>query len=269
LIRIKSPREIEKMRRAGKALAEVFVELVDVIQPGIVTREIDKIVESAIRTRRGKPAFKGYRGGNDRAFPAATCISIEAEVVHGVPSHRRLLNGEIVGIDIGMELDGWFADMAASFLVGEVNLTRLKLQCATREALYCGIAQARAGGRLSDIGSAIENWVGRYGFSVVHDLVGHGIGSKLHEDPAVPNYFTRNGDVKLVPGMTLAIEPMVSAGDYRIRFLKDDWTAITIDGAPAGHFEHTVLITDNEPEILTLLEGGKDPWHIAAFNKKE
>ncbi len=268
MIHIKSPREIDKMRKAGRVLAEVFVELIDMIKPGVETREIDRVAEAAILARGGKPAFKGYRGGNNKAFPCATCISIESEIVHGIPSHRRLLAGEIVGIDMGLELDGWFADMAASFLIGNVDKKRIELQLATKEALYCGIKQAQAGNKLSDIGNAIESSIVKYGFSVIRDLVGHGIGSKLHEDPAVPNYYTQNGDVKLVPGMTLAIEPMVSTGDYRIKFLKDGWTAVTADGSPSGHFEHTVLITENGPEILTLLDGGKDPWDLEVFNRK-
>jgi len=253
------------MRRAGAALAGVFTEAMEWMQPGAITRDIDRLVEQAILRRGGRPAFKGYRGGNSHPFPTATCISIEEEVVHGIPSHRRLVGGSLVGLDAGLELDGWFADMAASFLIEPGDARRRPLQEVTLEALYRGIDAARVGNRLSDIGRTIEDWVVGHGFKVIRDLVGHGIGSQLHEEPAVANYYTRSGDVKLTAGMTLAIEPMVSAGDWRIRFLRDEWTAVTADGAPACHFEHTVLITSGEPEILTLLEDGTDPWQTGVF----
>lgn len=260
MIKIKGPREIAAMRRAGRALAAVFVEAASQIKPGVTTAEIDRIIEKLIRRSGAKPAFKGYRGAAKSPFPASSCISIDEVVVHGIPSDRRLESGQIVGVDAGLVLDGWFADMAASFLVGEVDEERRRLWRVTREALYCGIARARPGNTLNEVGGAIQELVEGEGFSVVRDLVGHGIGSSLHEEPPVENFWWDGPRVVLKPGMTLAIEPMVAAGDWRIRFLDDGWTAVTMDRSPAGHFEHTVLITDGEPEILTCLESGEDPW---------
>jgi len=250
------------MRVAGRALADVFVEIAPMMKAGVVTRDIDAAIEAAIRRRGAKPAFKGYRGGADSAFPSSACISIDAEVVHGIPSSRKLQTGQIVGLDVGLQLDGWFSDMAASFLIGDTNDIRQRLWAVTKEALYRGIDQARPKKRLSDIGGAVQDWVEDNGFSIIRDLVGHGIGSSLHEDPAVPNYRTRDGNTPLRPGMTIAIEPMVAAGDYRIRTLSDGWTAATSDSSPTCHFEHTVLITEGDPEILTLTSDGQDPWRI-------
>ncbi len=264
MIYLKSPRDIKRMRRAGKVLAAAFVELFDKVRPGVATSDIDRAMEDAIRRAGARPAFKGYRGGNRTPFPAATCISVESEVVHGLPSQRELEEGQIVGIDAGLELDGWFADMAASFLVGKVDETRRSLWQVTREALYRGIDKARPGNRVVDIGVAVQDWVEQHSFNVIRDLVGHGIGSGLHEEPAVPNYRSSDSNIPLKPGMTLAIEPMVSVGGWQIKVLKDGWTATTADGSPAGHFEHTILVTEGEPEILTLLEDGSDPWLAVA-----
>jgi methionyl aminopeptidase len=262
LIRIKSPREIDLMRRSGRALAGVFVETAALMKPDAVTGEIDIHVEDAIRSRGAKPAFKGYRGGAKRSFPASSCISIDSEVVHGIPSRRKLLTGQLVGLDSGLAIDGWFADMAASFQIGPVSDVKKRLWKVTREALYIGIAQARKGNRISDIGAAVQDYVEKNGFAIIRDLVGHGIGTSLHEDPPVPNYRSKEGSTPLRAGMTIAIEPMVSAGDYRIKTLSDGWTAVTWDASPTCHFEHTVVITDGEPEILTLLPDGQDPWRL-------
>lgn len=260
MIKLKSPREIENMRRAGRRLAQGFLAIDEMIKPGIKTRELDEKIEEQLRLSGGKPAFKGYTGGGKKAFPFTTCISINEEVVHGMPSDRMLEEGQIVGIDAGLQLNGWFSDMACSFIVGSVDEKTRLLWKTTRDALYKGIEQARSGNRLIDIGGAIQDCAENYGFSVVRDLVGHGIGSNLHEDPAVPNYRSRHGDMKLRAGMTIAIEPMLCVGDWRIKVLKDGWTAATVDRSFSGHFEHTILITDGEPEILTLLEDGSDPW---------
>ncbi|HHE46997.1 MAG TPA: type I methionyl aminopeptidase [Bacteroidetes bacterium] len=260
MIYLKSHREIEKMRRAGRLLASVFLKLADLIKPGAVTAEIDGVAERVMRDAGARPAFKGYKGPGRSRFPTATCISIDSEIVHGIPSQRRLREGQIVGIDAGVELDGWYADMAGSFLIGKVDDIHLKLWRVTREALYRGIEQVRPGNRISDIGSAIQSYAEDNGFSVIRDLVGHGIGSHLHEDPAVPNYSFKRGDTTLKAGMTIAIEPMISTGDYKIKVLDDGWTAVTADGSPAGHFEHTIHVNDGEPEILTLLEDTRDPW---------
>ncbi|MFH0766447.1 MAG: type I methionyl aminopeptidase [Calditrichota bacterium] len=264
MIRLKSPSEIQKMRRAGRHLAKTFQNIFELLKPGIDTAELDKVLEHNIRSEGGRPAFKGYRGAGTKPFPASSCISINEAVVHGVPSSRRLEAGQIVGIDTGLELDGWFSDMAATFLIGEVDETYQRLWRVTREALYQGIDQARSGRYISDIGAAVQDWVERNGFSIIRDLVGHGIGSDLHEEPAIPNYRTPGAKIKIHPGMTLAIEPMVSAGQWQIKTLSDGWTAVTQDGSPTAHFEHTVLVTDGEPEILTLLPDGSDPWLIAA-----
>ncbi len=250
------------MRRAGGALAEVFLEISSRMKPDAVTMEIDRAFEEAIRVRNARPAFKGYRGGAKYAFPASTCISIDSEVVHGIPSKRKLVPGQLVGIDSGLELDGWFSDMAASFLIGEVSDLKQKLWRVTLEALYLGIEQARTGNRINDISGAVQDHVERNGFSIIRDLVGHGIGASLHEDPAVPNFRNQDGNTTIRPGMTLAIEPMVAAGQYKIKTLSDGWTAATKDASPSCHFEHTVAVTENGPEILTLLPDGRDPWDI-------
>ena len=238
----------------------MFLKMMELVKPGAITRELDQAAEEAIRSAGARPAFKGYTGGGGRAYPATACISIDQEVVHGIPSERALDSGQIVGIDIGLELDGWYADMAASFLIGEVDSRRRMLWRVTRDALYRGIAVARPGNSVRDIGGAVQDWVEQHGLYVIRDLVGHGVGAKLHEEPAVPNFRSRDADVLLKPGMTLAIEPMVALGGLKIKVLSDGWTAVTADGSPSGHFEHSVLVTDGEPEILTLLEDGSDPW---------
>lgn len=270
MIHFKSPREIKKMRRAGRLLASVFVELFHYVKPGVVTIDLDRMAEALIRAGDARPAFKGYKGNCEVGFPGTLCISIDKEIVHGIPSARRLKEGQIVGIDAGLELDGWYADMARSFLIGEVDEVRRKLWRVTREALYRGIAEARSGNRISDIGAAIQRCAEENGFSVIRDLVGHGIGSQLHEDPAVPNYTADNAQrIVMRKGMTIAIEPMIAAGDWNIRVLNDGWTAVTVDGSPTGHFEHTVLITDGDPEVLTLLDDGSDPWFYGETLRKE
>ncbi len=251
------------MRRAGKLLAQVHRGVFEMMRPGITTIEIDRAVEAAIIQAGANPAFKGY-GPDSNPFPACTCISIDEEVVHGVPSDRALKSGQIVGIDIGLEINGYYADMAVSHLIGEVSESVRKLWKVTRESLYKGIDQARVGNRINDIGGAVQDWAERHQYQVIRDLIGHGIGGNLHEEPAVPNFRSNDGKVKLRAGMTLAIEPMVSMKDWRIQTLKDGWTTITRDGLPSAHFEHTILITNDKPRILTLLEDGSDPWTIAA-----
>jgi methionyl aminopeptidase len=251
------------MRRAGALLASVFVTLYDYVKPGAITAELDSIAEDAIRKAGARPAFKGYKGNGGVGFPGTLCISIDQEVVHGIPSGRKLKEGQIVGIDAGLELDGWYADMARSFLIGEVTEDVSRLYSVTKEALYKGINQALAGNYISDIGGAVQDWVEQHKFSVIRDLIGHGIGSALHEDPAVPNYRAKNvDDIKLRSGMTIAIEPMVAIGSWKLRTLKDGWTAVTKDGSMTGHFEHTVLIAEDGPQIMTLMEDSTDPWSL-------
>ncbi len=252
MIVVKSPREIELIRNSCRIVVDTFRYIEQFIQPGITTLEIDRLVEQYIRSRGARPAFKGYRG-----FPASACISIDSEVVHGVPGPRKLKDGQIVSIDIGVEYQNYFGDGAKTFVIGEVSEKTRKLLRITREALYRGIEAAQGGRRLSDISHTIQTYVEQAGFSVVRDLVGHGVGRKLHEEPQIPNYGPPNRGPRLKPGMTLAIEPMVNMGGYEVVFdERDKWTVRTVDGLPSAHFEHTIAITENGADILTdgLLE---------------
>lgn len=247
MIIIKSPREIELIRKSCRIVADTFEHISKIIRPGIATREIDKQVENYIRSRGAKPAFKGYRG-----FPASACISINDAVVHGIPSKEKLKVGQIVSVDIGVEYQNYFGDGARTFVIGAIPEKTRKLLNITKQALYKGIDVARVGNRLSDISHSIQTHVEQAGFSVVRDLVGHGVGRKLHEDPQIPNYGPPNKGPRLKPGMVLAIEPMVNMGGYEVFFDDDDkWTVRTVDGLPSAHFEHTVAITENGVDILT------------------
>ncbi len=247
MIIIKSLREIELIRNSCRIVVETFNYIEKIIGPGIETREIDRDVEKFIRSRGAKPAFKGYRG-----FPASACISVDDEVVHGVPSKRKLKPGQIVSIDIGVEYQNYFGDGAKTFIIGDIPKRIQKLLRVTKEALCKGIDAAKAGNRLSDISHTIQTYVEWAGFSVVRDLVGHGVGRKLHEDPQIPNYGPPNQGPRLKAGMVLAIEPMVNMGDYEVFFDDDDkWTVRTVDGLPSAHFEHTIAITDDGADILT------------------
>ena len=247
MINIRSPREIELLRNSSKILIETFRLVDDLIEPGIDTKTINKEIDRYIKSKGAKPAFKGYRG-----FPASACISIDDEVVHGVPSKRKLIPGQIVGIDIGVEYNDYFSDAAKTYVIGEIPLTTKKLIDITKESLNIGIQQAVAGNRLSDISHAIQKYVESAGFSVVMDLVGHGIGRELHEEPQLPNYGKANRGPRLKEGMVLAIEPMVNMGGYKVIFEKDKWTVRTADGSPSAHFEHTVVVKNGSAEILTM-----------------
>lgn len=247
-ISLKSKTEVEAMAAAARDLVEVFLELRDGhVKPGVTTRELDALVEKVIVGQGNIPSFKGYHG-----YPASSCISVNEEVVHGIPGDRVLKDGDVVGIDIGLIKNGWHADSAETFLVGEVD-PRLRELCeVTRAALHDGIAQARAGNRVSDIGRAIERRAREKNYGVVEVLVGHGIGTALHEDPQVPNYECKTmPNPKLEVGMVLALEPMFNLGTKDVRTLSDDWTVVTADGSVSAHYEHTVAITDNGPRILT------------------
>lgn len=247
MIIIKSPREIEQIRKSCRIVVDTFEHIEKIIRAGIETSEIDREVEKFIRARGAKPAFKGYRG-----FPASACISVDDEVVHGVPNNRKLKPGQIISIDIGVEFQNYFGDAAKTFVVGNISERTKKLLRITREALYRGIDAAKIGNRLSDISYSIQTYVERAGFSVVRDLVGHGVGRKLHEEPQIPNYGPPNQGPRLKPGMVLAIEPMVNMGNYEVFFDDNDkWTVRTVDGLPSAHFEHTVAITENGADILT------------------
>jgi len=248
MITTKSKREIEYMRDAGRIVAGTFTELIKLIKPGVTTAELDCAAEEFIVSQGAKPAFKGLYG-----FPACICVSINEEVVHGIPGLRKLKDGDIISIDIGTEINGYCGDGAHSFPVGNVTEKALRLLRITEESLYEGIKKAREGNRLSDISNAIQTHVEKNGYSVVRDFVGHGIGKNMHEEPQVPNFGQPNRGPKLKSGMTLAIEPMVNIGTHEVYTLANNWTVITKDGELSAHFEHTVAITEGEPEILTRL----------------
>ncbi|QSR85337.1 type I methionyl aminopeptidase [Methylacidimicrobium sp. B4] len=246
MIPIKRGKEIDGMRRSGRLVAEVVDALRSILAPGVRTGEVDRYAAELIAARGGKSAFLGYRG-----FPGTICISVNEEVVHGIGGDRLLQYGDLVKLDVGIVKDGWVGDTAATFPIGMGEPGDLKLVEVTRRALWVGIAQARAGNRIGDIGAAIEACVRAQGFEVVREFVGHGVGRKLHEDPQVPNYGRTGAGPRLKAGMTLAIEPMVNAGGAAVRLLSDGWTVVTTDGRRSAHFEHTVLITAGEPEVLT------------------
>lgn len=248
MITLKSERELEFMRKAGAAVAQIHDEVAEMIRPGVSTQELDDYAERRCKELGVIPAFKGYHG-----FPACFCISINDEVVHGIPSKKRILNeGDIIGVDFGVIYEGWYGDAARTHAVGKVAPEAQQLLDVTRESLYKGIEQCHPGNRLSDIGHAIQKHVEAFGYGVVREFVGHGIGRALHEDPQVPNYGPMGKGPVLKAGMVLAIEPMVNAGGPEVKVLSDGWTAVTVDRSLSAHFEHTVAITPNGPEILTV-----------------
>lgn len=248
MVHLKSKQEIDMMRKAGAMVGLILDEVSTLVKPGVSTYELDAYCESRCRELGAKPAFKGYNG-----FPGSLCVSVNEEVVHGIPSKKRILkNGDIIGCDFGVILDGWFGDSARTFAVGEISAEAKKLCDVTRESLMKGIEQCKAGNALFDIGHAIQSYVEEHGYSVVREFVGHGIGRKLHEDPQVPNYGPKGKGVKLVAGMVLAIEPMINIGKPDVRVLQDGWTAVTKDKMLSAHFEHTVAIHEDSCEILTI-----------------
>jgi len=249
MIILKSPEEIKRMSRACVIVAEVLRALEGIVKPGISTKEIERFVEKMVLDRGAVPAFKGYRN-----YPASVCTSVNDQVVHGIPSSVALNEGDIVSIDLGVYLDGFYGDAAVTLPVGKVNPPAEKLIRVTKEALALGIERARPGNRVSDISHAIQRHVEANGFSVVRSFVGHGIGRSLHEEPQVPNFGEPGHGPRLREGMTLAIEPMVNAGSYEVSVLDDGWTAVTVDGSLSAHYEHTVAITGNGPRILTKME---------------
>jgi len=245
---LKAPEEIQVLRQANRIVACILEELAQLVIPGALTRDLDRFVEERIRAMGGEPAFLGYRG-----YPASSCISINEQVVHGIPGNRRIREGDLVSVDLGVIYRGYYGDAARTYGVGKLSQKARKLMQVTEEALYKGIEKAVAGNRLFDISRAIQTWVERHGFSVVREFVGHGIGQSLHEDPQVPNYVPRSPyNPLLEAGLVLALEPMVNAGGYRVKLLPDGWTAVTADGSLSAHFEHTIAVTENGPEILTL-----------------
>jgi methionyl aminopeptidase len=246
MILLKSPQEVRRMARPGGIVGGAHERARELLRPGITTKEVDRLIERYILERGGKPAFKGYRG-----FPAAICISVNDEVVHGIPGDRVLAEGDIVGVDIGVKAGGFYSDAAQTLPVGEVSSEAVRLLEVTRAALYAGIEKARLGNRIGDVSFAVQAHVERAGFSVVRSLVGHGIGRSMHEDPQVPNFGEPGDGPELKAGMALAIEPMVNFGDHEVEMLPDRWTVVTRDGSLSAHFEHTVAITENGPVILT------------------
>jgi len=250
-IPVKSNREIELMRESARIVAEVLTLIGAHLRPGIETKELDARAEEFIRSQGGVPAFKDYGPDRNNLFPATLCISIDDVVVHGIPGAARLREGQIVSIDVGVKKAGYFGDGARTFAVGRVPEEKVRLMRITEESLYKGIEQARAGHHLHDVSAAVQEHVEAAGFSVVRDLVGHGIGKQLHEEPAVPNFGMRGTGIILKEGMTLAIEPMVNAGGYEVQLDDDGWTVRTGDGRPSAHFEHTIVVRTGESEILT------------------
>jgi methionyl aminopeptidase len=249
MVILKLPDEIEKLRVSNRIVAEILTRLGEKVKPGLTTGELDSLSEELSRKNRVIPAFKGYRG-----YPFALCKSVNEEVVHGMPSDRALVSGDILSMDFGVIYKGYYGDAAITVPVGVVSETAERLMKATEEGLMSGIQRARSGNRLGDISAAVQRRVEADGFSVVRDFVGHGIGRNMHEDPQIPNYGREGRGIQLRPGMVLAIEPMVNVGSYPVRILPDGWTVVTEDGSLSAHFEHSVVITENEPEILSRIQ---------------
>lgn len=248
-VSIKSAREIELMRESCRLLANVHDELGKAIKPGMSTLDIDTLGEKLIRDLGCVPNFKDYHG-----YPASICVSVNEEVVHGIPNkHRILKEGDIVSLDAGLIYHGYHSDAARTHAVGKISPEAQKLIDVTKQSFFEGIKMAKAGNHLYDISNAIDAYVSQFGYGIVRDLVGHGIGTSLHEDPQIPNFAQRRRGLKLQPGMTLAIEPMINAGTWEVEWLDDDWTVVSADGSLSAHYENTVLITEGEPEILTLV----------------
>ena len=246
MIVCKSPAEIEKMRAASALVAEVLGELALLVAPGVSSLDLDVAAERLVRDAGAEPAFKGYRG-----YPCTLCASVNEQVIHGIPSKRPLVEGDVISLDMGVKMNGFFGDSAITVPVGRVSDEAERLLRVTRESLEKGIEQVRLGGRISDIGHAIQAHVEAHGFSVVREFVGHGIGAALHEEPQIANYGDPGRGPRLAEGMTLAIEPMVNAGRPSVKMLSDGWTAVTRDGSLSAHFEHTVAVTNNGPLVLT------------------
>ncbi len=250
MIICRSEKEIEKIRTSCRLVAKILKKMEKAVVVGGTTKELDEIAEASIREAGAKPAFKGYRG-----YPAALCASVNSQVIHGIPNSRRLNNGDLVSLDLGVLLDGYYGDAAVTAVAGNATVRAARLISVTRESLYLGIQQAVVGNRISDISCAIQEAVESQGYAVVRSYVGHGIGTNLHEDPQVPNYGTRGKGPRLKEGMVLAIEPMVNEGTHEVKVLADNWTAETLDGRLSAHWEHTIAITKNGADILSKLEG--------------
>ncbi|MBM2844699.1 MAG: Methionine aminopeptidase [Bacteroidetes bacterium] len=250
-VSIKSKREIELIKVSCKIVAEVLALVGARIKPGVYTRELDEVAEEYIRSRGAVPAFKGYGHDKHNLFPSTLCVSVDDEVVHGIPDGRKLEDGQVVSVDVGVKKNGYYGDAARTFAVGRMTEQKSRLLRVTEESLYKGIEQAKAGNHLHDVSAAVQQHVEAAGFSVVRDLVGHGIGKSLHEDPPIPNYGIPGTGIVLKEGMTLAIEPMVNAGTHKVEVGEDGWTVRTADGKPSAHFEHTIVVRQGDAEVLT------------------
>jgi len=250
MIICKSPTEIEKLRRSGRMARGILEEMRDRVRPGVTTLDLERHVERQLTQLGARPAFKGYRG-----YPCCLCASVNEEIIHGIPSRRRLHEGDILSLDMGVILDGYYGDSALTLPVGKISEPLQKLLRITEEALELAIAKVKLGNRLGDVSAAVQQFVERNGYNVVREFVGHGIGRELHEDPQVPNYGQAGYGPVLKEGMVLAIEPMVTSGSNAVRVLDDNWTAVTVDGGYSAHFEHMVAVTRNGPDVLTRLDG--------------
>ncbi|MEG8946821.1 type I methionyl aminopeptidase [Rosettibacter firmus] len=251
MILIKTKKEIDYIRESCRIVAEVLQLMKRYAKPGITTLELDKIAEDYILSNNARAAFKGYSQAGSFNYPGSICSSIDDEVVHGIPSNRVLKEGDLLSIDVGVEKNNYYGDAALSIAIGKISDDKRKLMEVTEKSLYLGIEQAVSGNRIGDIGNAIQSYVESFGFSVVRDLCGHGVGKHLHEDPQVPNYGKKGTGALIKNGMTLAIEPMINMGSYKVFVDSDGWTVKTVDGLPSAHFEHTIAIIDGKPEILT------------------
>ncbi len=252
MIYIKSKKDIDYIRISCRIVAETLQLMKRYVKPGVTTAELDKIAEDYILSNNAKPAFKGYSQAGSFDYPGSICASVDAQVVHGIPGNRVLKEGEIISLDVGVYKDGYYGDAALTVAVGSISEEKQKLMDVTEKSLYIGIEQAKVNNRVHDISAAVQNFVEFNGFSVVRDLCGHGVGKYLHEDPSVPNYGKKGTGAKLRKGMTIAIEPMVNVGKYDVITESDGWTIVTTDGLPSAHFEHSILIDNGKPEILTV-----------------
>jgi methionyl aminopeptidase len=247
MVILKTEEEVEVMRRAGRVVAEVLDMVEETIEPGMTTGRLDMLIEDFIRSRGAIPGFKNYQG-----FPASACISINDEVVHGIPGKRVIMEGDIVSVDVGSIVDGFYGDSARTYAIGEVSEEKLRLLENTQKSLVAGIDKARKGNKLGEISAAVQAVAEAEGYGVVRQLVGHGIGRNMHEEPQVPNFGSPNDGPVLKIGMVLAIEPMINLGTYQVKTLPDGWTIVTADGKASAHYEHTIAITDDRPDILTV-----------------
>jgi methionyl aminopeptidase len=254
MVTLKSAREIEAMRRSGIVTARVLTELMKTVRAGMTTTQLDEIAERGIRAAGGVPTFKGYNG-----FPASICASINDEVVHGIPGSRVLRDGDLLSIDIGTTLEGYVSDSAVTVSVGNIPQNARRLLEVTQQSLTIGIDQMRKGNHIGDIGAAVQAYAERHGYGVVRELVGHGVGRAMHEEPQVPNYGEAGTGLELRPGLVLALEPMITQASPKVRILSDGWTVVTADGKLAAHFEHTIAVTEDGPKILTLRDYAEDP----------